>query len=320
MRNAKHFESAYTKSDMFGENGKEENMGFQKFVENIVDLLQERMGDAYEIKVLHVTKNNDVEQTGIAITRQEDSIFPTIYLEGLYQEYLEGEMLGVLVERIINCHEEQSMALDLDMDFFRDYGSVKDRIFYKLVSLEKNKKFLRDAPHLRWNDLAIVFYYAFKKNMAAGGSITIKRQHMLMWKQNAESLYRTARQNTERDMPELLVSMSELLSEMTGVFLREDDAAPMYVLTNREKRFGASAMLYSEKIKRLAERFGCDILILPSSVHEVLLIPDDHVREYAFYRQMVADVNRTQVEPEEVLSYGLYRYCRKKSEIEEIIS
>ncbi len=296
-----------------------ENMGFQKFVENIVDLLQERMGDAYEIRVLHVTKNNDVEQTAVALTRQEDSIFPTIYLEGLYQEYREGERLGALAERIINCHEEQSMALDLDMDFFRDYGRVKDRIFYKLVSFETNKKFLRDVPHLRWHDLAIVFYYALEKDMVECGSITIRRQHMLMWKQNAESLYRTARRNTKRGMPELLVSMRELISEMTGVSVREDDAMPMYVLTNPEKRFGASAMLYSEKIGLLAERFGCDVLILPSSVHEVLLIPDDHVREYDFYRQMVGEVNRTHVEPEEVLSYGLYRYCRENSEIEEII-
>lgn len=52
----------------------------------------------------------------------------------------------------------------------------------------------------------------------------------------------------------------------------------------------------------------------------LLLIPDDHSREYDSYRQMVEEVNRTQVEPEEVLSYGLYRYCRKNSEIEEIIS
>lgn len=309
-----------SKSYMPGENGKEENMGFQKFVDNIVDLLQERMGEAYEIRVLHVTKNNDVEQTGIAITRQGDSIFPTIYLEGLYQEFQEGELLGVLVERIINCYEEQSMALDLDMDFFRDYSRVRDRIFYKLVSFEKNRKFLKDAPHLRWHDLAIVFYYAMEDDVMEGGSITIKRQHMLMWKQNAESLYRTARCNTRRGMPELLVSMRELIAEMTGIVVREDEATPMYVLTNQEKRFGASAMLYSERIGRLADRFGCDLLILPSSVHEVLLVPDDHVREYAFYRQMVEEVNRTQVEPEEVLSYGLYRYCRNNSEIEEIIS
>ena len=66
---------------MPGENGEERNMDFQVFVYDMVELLQERMGDAYEIRVIRVTKNNDVELTGIAMTRQEDSIFPTIYLE-----------------------------------------------------------------------------------------------------------------------------------------------------------------------------------------------------------------------------------------------
>ncbi len=295
-------------------------MGFHTFVDNIVDLLQERMGDAYEIKVIQVMKNNDVELTGIAITRQGDSIFPTIYLEGLYREFLDGARLSTLVEKIMNCYEEQSMALELDMEFFRDYSRVKDRIFYKLVSFEKNKKFLRDAPHLKWNDLAVVFYYALEKEVMDGGFIVINREHMLMWKQNAESLYRLARRNTKRDMPELLVSMRELVLELTGIQMRDEDAVPMYVLTNQEKRFGAAAMLYSEQIGELARRLESDLLILPSSVHEVLLIPDDQSREYSVYRQMVEEVNRTQVEPEEVLSYGLYRYCRKNSEIEEIIS
>ncbi len=295
-------------------------MGFQTFVDNIVDLLQERMGDAYEIKVIRVTKNNDVELTGIAITRQEDSIFPTIYLEGLYEEFKEGARLSALVEKIINCHEEQSMALELDMDFFRDFNRVKDRIFYKLVSFEKNKKFLRDVPHLRWNDLAVVFYYAMEKEVMEGGYIAINRQHMLMWKQNAESLYRLAGRNTKREMPELLVSMRELVMELTGVWIRDEDTVPMYVLTNQEKRFGAAAMLYSARIGELAGQLESDLLILPSSIHEVLLVPDHCGQDYTFYRQMVDEVNRTHVEPEEVLSYGLYRYCRKNSEIEEIIS
>ena len=188
------------------------------------------------------------------------------------------------------------------------------------MSFEKNKRFLRDAPHLRWNDLAVVFYYAMEKEILEGGYIAINREHMLMWKQNAESLYRLAGRNTKREMPELLVSMRELVMELTGVCIRDEDTIPMYVLTNQEKRFGAAAMLYSERIGELAERLESDLLILPSSIHEVLLIPDDCGPEYAFYRQMVDEVNRTHVEPEEVLSYGLYRYCRKNSEIEEIIS
>lgn len=295
-------------------------MNFETFVENIAETLQEKMGDAYEIRVIRVTKNNDVELTGVAITTQEDSVFPTIYLEGLYEEYEQGESIDSLTGRIINCHEEQSMALDLDMDFFHDYNSVKNRIFYKLVSFEGNRKFLQDAPHLRWHDLAIVFYYALEDEVMAGASITIKRQHMMMWKQNAESLYRVAKRNTRRDMPELLVSIRELVEDVTGITVQGEDDLPLYVLTNADKRFGAAAMLYSERMEELAGKFDCDLLILPSSVHEVLLLPDDHCQGYDFYRQMVGEVNKTQVEAEEVLSYGLYRYNRESAEIEEIIS
>ncbi len=116
------------------------------------------------------------------------------------------------------------------------------------------------------------------------------------------------------------MSIKELVEDVTGITVQGEDDLPMYVLTNKEKRFGATAMLYSERMKELAERFGCDPLILPSSVHEVLLLPDDHCQEYTFYRQMVSEVNRTQVEAEEVLSYNLYRYSRTNAEIEEIIS
>lgn len=61
-----------------------------------------------------------------------------------------------------------------------------------------------------------------------------------------------------------------------------------------------------------------DLLILPSSTHEVLLLPDDQARGYDFYKEMVREVNTTQVDPEEILSFNLYRYDRGKGEIEEI--
>ena len=106
---------------------------------------------------------------------------------------------------------------------------------------------------------------------------------------------------------------------MTGVKLGQEDGVRMYVLTNKAKINGASAMLYSDKIRELADSLQSDLIILPSSVHEVLLLPDDHKQKYDFYRQMVEEVNTTQVEPEEVLSYSLYRYSRDKAEIEEIL-
>lgn len=294
-------------------------MDFNVFTENIVDLVRKKLGKAYEIRVTKVTKNNDVELTGIIVMAQEDNISPTIYLEGLYEEYLEGTAMEELVDKVVSLYEDQVRDINLDMDFFRDFEKVRDRIFYKLINFDKNRRLLQDVPYFRWHDLAIVFYYAMQEELVGRASITIHCHHMTMWGQSVDGLYRTAKQNMKTGMPELLISMKELLVQMAGVELLKEEI-PMYVLTNQEKLYGAAALLYSERLKKLADRMGCDLLILPSSIHEVLLIPDDHQKGYDFYVKMVDEVNRTQVEPEEVLSYRLYRYNRKKEEIEEIFS
>lgn len=295
-------------------------MDFNVFVENIVDLLQQKMGHDYNISVTRVTKNNDIELTGVILMKASDNISPTIYLEGLYAEYQDGTAMEELAEKVITFYEEQMPSGGLDMDFFQDFELVKDRIFYKLVSFEKNTRLLEKIPYYKWNDLALIFYYAMEEEKIGRASITIHHHHLEMWEQSLDTLYAVARENMKEHMPELLVSMKDLLEEMAGLHLGEDMPLPMYVLTNQDKVYGAAAMLYSEQMKELAEKWQSDLLILPSSIHEVLLLPDDGQNEYAFYRQMVEEVNTTQVEPEEVLSYSLYRYCREKAEIEEILS
>lgn len=295
-------------------------MDFNVFTDNIVNVLQQRMGHEYDIKVTKVTKNNDIELTGVVLMKESDNLSPTIYLDGLFAEYQDGAYIEDLAEQIIRFYKEQLPAGRLDMDFFQNFEQVKDRIFYKLVSFDKNKRMLEKLPYYKWNDLAIIFYYAMEEERIGRASITIHNQHLKMWEQSLDTLYAVAQENMKRSMPELLVSMKELLEETTGLKMGEDTYLPMYVLTNQEKVYGAAAMLYSDQMKKLAERWQTDLLILPSSIHEVLLLPDDGQNEYAFYRQMVEEVNTTQVEPEEVLSYSLYRYCREKAEIEEILS
>lgn len=295
-------------------------MDFNVFTDNIVNVLQQRMGHEYDVKVTKVTKNNDIELTGVVLMKESDNLSPTIYLDGLFKEYQDGAYIEDLAEQIIRLYKEQLPAGRLDMDFFRNFEQVKDRIFYKLVSYDKNRKMLEKLPYYKWNDLAIIFYYAMEEERIGRASITIHHQHLKMWEQSLDTLYAVAQENMKKSMPELLVSMKDLLEETTGLKMGEDTYLPMYVLTNQEKVYGAAAMLYSEHMKKLAERWQTDLLILPSSIHEVLLLPDDGQNEYAFYKQMVEEVNTTQVEPEEVLSYSLYRYCREKAEIEEILS
>ena len=295
-------------------------MEFHIFVEKVVATLKESLGEAYEIQVTEVVKNNNIHLTGVVITKRPANVSPTIYLNQYYQKYQEEGNFQQTVGEMMALYEQQAKELQLDMSFFTDFTQVKERLYHKLVHYEKNKKMLEDVPHIRWNDLAVVFYYAMEQDVVGRTTITIRKEHLAIWKQEEGMLFAIAQENMRRDMPELLVPMKELLEEMTGVELEKQYDVPMYVLTNKEKIFGASVLLYSEKLQELAEKTGKNLLILPSSVHEVLLMPDEEDREYGFYRQMVEEVNTTQVDPEEVLSYSLYCYDRQKKEIKEIFS
>lgn len=294
-------------------------MDYKKFTETIVSLLQEKMGAEYEVRTTDVTKNNDIQLVGVIMMRESDRVSPTIYLEEPYRQYLAGADMQEIVEGIVKLYSEQMKDIDLDIDSFRDFQYVRDRIFCKLINYEKNTKLLEDVPYFRWCDLAVVFYYGVEENVLGRASILIHNNHLAMWEQTADTLYRIAQGNMKKSMPELVIPMQELVEEITGIKLEQSADIKMYVLTNQAKLNGASAMLYSEKIRELAERLNSDLLILPSSVHEVLLLPDDNEHEYDFYRQMVEEVNTTQVEPEEILSFSLYRYNKEMTKIEEIL-
>lgn len=304
---------------MSGENGKRGKMDYKEFVENITSLLKDRMGAEYEIRVIDVVKNNDIRLTGVIMMKESDRVSPTIYLEEPYRRYCGGCTLPKIVDEIVALYEEQMRNIELDVDFFKEYARVKDRIFHKIINYEKNRTLLNDVPHLRWNDLALVFYYGMEEKVLGKASILIRNSHMDMWKQTADVLFQTAQYNMRRSKPEVLIPLQKMIEETTGILIEEAERVQLYVLTNKDKMYGASAMLYSDKISELAQKLQSDLLILPSSVHEVLLLPDDKNQQYDYYRRMVEEVNTTQVEPEEILSYHLYRYSRKKAEIEEII-
>ena len=292
-------------------------MGFDAFAENIAELLKERMGDGYTVTLTKVLKNNGVRLTGVVIAKETDGVFPTFYLEGLYQKHQEGGVsLQEAADEVMASYGGHA-GIKLDMGYFREFPMVEGRIFHKLIHYEKNRELLQDVPHIKWNDLAVVFYHSLEEKALGKTSVLLHDSHLVMWGKTAEEIYRTAQRNMKLRKPEILLSMKEVLEGMLGARL-EAEMPPLYVLSNRERMFGASAVLYSEGLERLAGRLGTDLLVLPSSVHEVLLLPDDQCRPNAFYRQMVGEVNATQVAPEEVLSDSLYRYSREKGEIEVV--
>ncbi|MDD6810803.1 MAG: DUF5688 family protein [Lachnospiraceae bacterium] len=296
-------------------------MVFEQFKEKVCNALRDSMGDEYEISDREVIKNNGVILKGIIINKKGSNVSPTIYIDELYADYEEGRAFGDIIYDILCAYQRNAKDIHMDMEFFTQYEQVQKRVLYKLIHEESNRKLLEDIPYIKWNDLAIVFYYAMEEEHIGKATILIRNSHLKMWGIDKYRLYEHAKNNMAQLLPEELIPIKkilhELLSQGLKVDINEDEIelpkradSIMYVLTNRDRIFGAASILYSEEMKKLTRKFNKNLIILPSSVHEVILVPDDEIAEKSFYKNMVKEVNDTQVEPEEILSYSVYYYDR----------
>ncbi len=294
--------------------GEEEIMDFKEFEEKIMEMLREKSGDSVEISVQEILKVNGITRRGILLKQEGERFNPVLYLDRAYERYQAGEnvedVLGQMLEDNDSQIREMETAWDFQPEQFRDYSHVKEHLRLRLVNYGKNTELLRDMPYVRWNDLAVIFYYETGDGQA---QVQISNRHLALWEKTAETLYQDAMENMKNNVPDEMLPLSEVIRRKAPLWMGEEP--PIHVLANSTGRYGAAAMLYSGKIRELAESSGTDLVILPSSLHEVLLVPDrEEMRQT--YRGTVGVVNRTVLEPEEVLSDNIYRYSREKDAVE----
>lgn len=306
-------------------------MVLEQFGRKVCNALQEILGADYEIEMREVTKNNGVLLHGIVISGKDSNVSPAIYIDELYDDHEEGRPFGDIIYDILRVYKHHAREIDMDMEFFTQFERAKSRVLYKLIHRESNVELLKEIPFIKWNDLALVFYYSLEDERFGKASILIRNAHLAMWGIDKTVLYENARTNMLRLKPEELLPIKELIREfidrsesrmqegkmqMSGDHKAAIEADSMiYVLSNRDRLFGAAAILYAESLKLLTKRLNKNLIILPSSVHEVLLVPDDGMKEKDFFKDMVREVNDSQVEPEERLSYNVYYYDRVSEEI-----
>ncbi len=294
-------------------------MVFNVFINEIKERVQTRLGEEAEVRLRSVLKNNGVLLWGIIVTRRGENISPTIYLESFYEAHIKGISLDEIVEAIVNSYRNVPVKMGVNMDFFKDFEKVKERVAYRLVHLEKNKELLGDIPFIPYLDLAICFYYAFEDTAMGEGAILIRRSHMDMWNTDVEELFRLAQENTPKLYPPEMMGMQTIIEQLLGAGdiegLEASEPANMYVLTNQKRIQGAAVLLYPELLEDIARKMGNGFYIIPSSVHEVILVPFHKEADVDSIKNMIHEVNNTQVEPEDVLSDSLYAYDLKDKRI-----
>ena len=294
----------------------------EEFAKELRDRIQDEMGDGYEVKIQHVTKNNGVELTGLMVNDPAQNVAPTIYLDSMYEEMVRGD------RSIADCAEIATGSIrngmpsqKIDMDFFTDWEQVKDKVCFRLVNAEANKEMLSKVPHESFKDLAVTFFYPFEHDEIGKGSILIRNEHAEKWGVAEKDLMEAARVNTPKIFPPRCVPMEDVLLQLMShapegnAELPErpfsEEAFPMHVLTNGDRTYGAGVMMYDEYLSKVAEAAGCDLFVIPSSVHELIIVPKDGEMKGEVLRNMVKEVNETQVEAQDRLSNNVYAYDRQ---------
>ena len=298
-------------------------MDMEVFARKICTALKGRLGDGYKVEVKETRKNNGVILHGLLVLPEGRNVAPTIYLEPFLEAYGSGTAFEAIVQRLLDICREEAMKGPVDMGFFRSFEQVRDRICYRLIGRKGNEGLLKEIPYVEFLDLAICFYYAYQGDSLGDGTILIYNSHMELWGTCTAELLALAKRNTQRLFPWTCRSLEEVLEEIAGQGDGTAGAAaeglsrevPLKVLSNVKRMYGAICMLYPDVLEGLAQREQGSFYILPSSVHEVILLADTGGGLPGELKEIVHEGDSTQVPPEEVLSDSLYRYDREERRV-----
>ncbi len=284
-------------------------MDILEFGNVIVSEIRDVLGADIEVELKDIDKNNGVKYHAVIIRKKEDTVAPTIYIDNWFEEFKNGRVLMSIVKEIIDIYKEHTPAGNVDMDFFGDFSKVNDKLFFKLVNYDKNESFLEEVPYRQFEDLALVPLCRVVNEYLGSGVIVIKNEHLRAWEISSEELWENVMENAAHVTPYTVESILECLGGEFGGDIPDDPECNMYVISNKEKTYGASAFLYPGVLKHVSKKLNDNLIIIPSSIHEVIVIPgSSDIVDNQRLISMVKEVNSTVVSNEEILSDNIYYY------------
>lgn len=274
-------------------------MNFTEFVLTMQAEVKEKVSPEVSVEVHTSRKNNGRQRTGLVLSRQGINMSPTIYMEEFYDQYLDGVSIEHLAHMIRRFYEKVKVRHSYPFENILSYQKVKNRIVYKVINKEANEEMLRDMPYEKYFDLAVVYYVILELTPFGTAMVQVENKHLKLWGVSAADIAAAARENTLKLLAPDVIRLTDFL----------------YVVTNRTGTFGAAVMLYPEIWKRIRNMIGEDFYILPSSIHELILIRESYGMNRTQLEMMVEEINETEVDEEEVLTDTVYYYCGKEDRV-----
>lgn len=276
--------------------------------------------EIYEIR--KETKTYD----GLILNALKGTPEPIVYLEDFFHEYdikecTMSEIMKEIVETYVNA---TSSMPDYNLSTISE-----DNLVIKLISKNQTKEFLDETLHFDFiSEFIAIFQIVVFDNGNSLGTIRVSKSIARTKGWKVENIKETAIKNTFEKHPTTLNSMENVLlgDDKACVVLSEefnslnlnDKMQTFLILSNDEKMNGSVALISNEVLKKIGDKIG-DYYILPSSIHECLIIPKSGMMaSVEELQRMVREVNDAQVAIEERLGYEVLFYNEEKEELNVI--
>ena len=293
-----------------------------QFYTNLTETLKENLGTDWTIE-LHtdVILNNGTTHIALILYKNGEKLHPQIYLERFFEDYKRGKTMKEILQDVMTTYEEALKNINPDsLSGIEDWEQVKGRLAFRLLSKERNKETLENYVYKEFLDLAAIVTFCAEIDEQGVKAIRVTHDLAERWNVSNEEILQAAEENTEALFPVRMEPILDTLCRVADIsrddlpeeVLAEEDSPQIMVLTNYLGVNGATVLLYDSFLQQVYEKLRGKFIILPSSIHEVIVMPLASAPPITDSQKMVEQINRSAVKEEEILSDSVYLYDGEK--------
>lgn len=291
-------------------------MDYERFKEAFAEDLKtnlQKLGIEADVSGHHIEKLND-SYDALSVTPKGSSIGVNANLDEIFHAVERGrdysEVLSGVTESLKGSLEHMPK---LQVSDLTNYAEMKKKLAMEVVSAERNARMLQNVPHEQMEDIAVVYRLVLDSSKDASSTVLVTNDLMDKFGITHEQLHDDAMKNAPLIRPAEIKGMEETLNEMQGGPVLEPDPDEILSVAGvPDQNHGAAVIAYPNFFEDAAEKLGGDYFIIPSSIHEVLLVKDTGEMNARDLAVMIREINATEVAPEDVLTDHAYHYDSKE--------
>ena len=283
-------------------------MDFNGFQEEIADQILEYLPDVYcraTVRLFYMDSLNG-SYNALQIVGGGDGHCPAVNLDRCYEQFVQGTSIEDILTNIADIVAGVRRAVDIEA--MRCYEDASKKLFFRVSSVVRNLEFLKKVPHRIVEDLVFTYHVAVELEKGEFGSGVVTNEVMEMYGVTEDELYYDAMQSCANVLGVAVKPLNQILFEGPAPFDDCGASESIRVVTSRVMRYGASILFCPGMMHRIAKEMQSGFFIIPSSVHELMLIPSDDPSEYERFDAIVHSVNSSCLSDKNTLSDHVYYY------------